>query len=718
MNPIYRFILATDDDAQVAFPIYNDSLSLDYALEQAEQFYRGHLTGDLTFLADDYLFIVGKPFDTAFRIEIQISRNDGNSWATYWKGKFWKTDCTFDADTRTVQVTPTLSDRYDKVLDGMDKEYDLITLAPALAEVKIDKRPMVQVYVAGQSVIGCYLSGMWWEQECEAVSDLQDLQTIYHFAINKRQRIVDISGEFTPELPPLFMGTAPTATAPAFSYSQDGYAVSLSYNSVNYTLTFRITRESDGVVLWQRIRSGTPPTAPYTETLGAVAGSGATGTVTISVRDIVVLARYITNVENYGGLQTSPLPEDDLVPDNRNYSRVIQYSFPDNIFFSQELTSTPTRWGLFQPGEYYANPVAPSLGIPEVYPVGRSEWTRVSIWFASSWFADSLESRWREEITLKDAYPLWSVISVLLAQFAPDITHAEDSAYSQFLYGATNPIKGGVAQRLYITPKSNLINASYDQPAQTAPVTLRQILDMLRDCYRVYWFIDEDNRFRLEHISWFMRGGSYSGTPSIGIDLTREIITRNGKAWSYARNQYTFEKPDMPSRYQFSWMDEVTLLFKGYPIEILSGYVQGELIEDVSISQFTSDVDYILLNPSEIARDGFILLSLDAGTDKLPYVQYTVNDVDYELQNGKASFQYLQEYYLYDLPARRYSINGVQGGAYGTKRLKTQTLTFPVEFEPDFMELVKTDLGSGKIEKMVITLLSRNANTTLHYDTE
>jgi hypothetical protein len=346
----------------------------------------------------------------------------------------------------------------------------------------------------------------------------------------------------------------------------------------------------------------------------------------------------------------------------------------------------------------------------------------VSLWFSFYVFDWVIEQEWRKEYTLKDAFPISSVISVLLGQIAPSITHDGTTDYSSFLYAANNPISN-IAQTLFITPKSNVINSGYDQPAQKAPITLKQVLNMLRDCFRCYWFIDDDNRFRIEHISYFMNGGAYPGTPNypvVGMDLTALKVTRNGKPWSYARNQYQFDKPDMAARYQFGWMDDVTELFDGFPIDIVSKYVNPENIENINIAQFTSDIDYILLNPENISQDGFVLLAavLNSGNYKLPYMNFVIDSTDHILQNPYVAFIFLQGYYAYDMPATNYRINGVDMVAIGRKKLKTQTIKFPVLTEPNMTELVKTGLGNGIIQKMSVNLSSRNANTTLKYDTE
>ena len=162
MNPIYRFELSKNGaNTRAAKPNYNNDLAIEYALEQNEEFYRGKLSGKLTFQKGDYAYIKMAAFDTQFDVEIFISYNGVQTWASYWKGKFFKTDCEFNDDDQTAIVTPTLNDRYNDVLAGLDKEYNLIDLSPVIQQIKLDKRPMIQVYVPGQTVIGCFLSGMW-----------------------------------------------------------------------------------------------------------------------------------------------------------------------------------------------------------------------------------------------------------------------------------------------------------------------------------------------------------------------------------------------------------------------------------------------------------------------------------------------------------------------------------------------------------------------------
>ena len=168
-------------------------------------------------------------------------------------------------------------------------------------------------------------------------------------------------------------------------------------------------------------------------------------------------------------------------------------------------------------------------------------------------------------------------------------------------------------------------------------------------------------------------------------------------------------------------MDEVTRAFIGNPIDIISTYVEEESIEQVQVTDFTTDVDYMRSNPSGCSKDGWALLAgapYALGGYKVPYYQMTEDSIDYNLQNGHLSFVYLQRFYKYDMPAPSYKIGNTTLTASGVKKPKTQEVIYPAKNDPNPMHLVKTPLGNGVVEKMSVNLSSRNANTTLKYDTE
>lgn len=708
MNPIYKFEL----NGQPCSPIYGQGLEKSFDLQAEEQFFRETLSGELTFVSGDYAMIQAMPIDFQFLLDMYISYDRGTTWSLYWEGTFWKTDCEFDMDGRKLTVKPTVKDAYLSVLAGLDKEYNLIDLAPEIRAIKADKRPMTQIYVPGETTIGCFLSGMWWEQECEAVTNTSDLTSVYHFGLKANYRVIEASGNTYPPVPAVIVGDVPTTTN--YTITQGIYRFEYS----RYTVSVGRYRELysvyvQDVLCWQAdITTNNPGVIPSTVTLSPVAS--ASGNLSLYMKDVVVYGRLVVDTPTDLGVPFLRIPEDDIVPDNRNYHYCGPFTQFD-IAFSAELWPTPTQWGMYQPGKYYQVPDSQH----GYFPIGRSMWDASSLWLVNE--LHPAESHWRQPFIIREAYPLASVISVLLQQIAPGITHLESPTYSDFLYGQ-NAIRE-IEQSLLLTPKSNIIFSGYDQPAQKAPITLRSVLDMLRDCFRCYWWIDSQNRFRIEHIQYFRNGGSYNTLPAVAIDLTSEAVRRNGKPWAWDANKYRYEKPEMTARYQFGWMDDVSQQFEGWPIDIVSRYVNPEKIEQISVSTMTSDIDYILLNPSEVSKDGFVLLSAVAAEGvgyqyELPYFTFLDGVNQSILQNGNAAFVFLQRYYFYDLPARNFKINGQSGIALGVKKLKIQNVNFPAIYDPDLFNLIRTFLGDGQIQKLSINLSSRQATVTLRYDTE
>ena len=715
---------------QTVHPIYKDDLAKEYELETNQRFYRAKLSGKITFVRDDYDYINNQSFDNEFLYCIEKSDDGGRTWFQYFQGKFMKTDCTFTDYDKKVVVQPDAIDDYNDVLAGLEKEYNLITLAPTIQRITINKRPLIQIYVPGDSVVSCFLGGTNWEQDANATTDQNALVQTYHFALCNILKEIQITSNGSPAvISGLYTGRMATgASADVFKgklYPElnVNYYIYISQQRINGGLPFgiavvEIRKQSDDTVMFRYQKVTQEPFDTLEFDLTAVEGSGATGTMHADMKSYNIYARYLCDVEKIDDLNTYPLPADDIVDNNRNYRRAIGYAI-DVAFISNNFSDTPTEWGLADNGKYFAPPY--SIFGQTFYPIARSTWRYASLWFGFYLMDWILEEKARKEYTLRDAFPVASCISVLLNQIAPGITHEATAEYSRFLYGGNNPISG-LNFRLLVSQKTNIINGEYQQPAQKAPTTLQQFTNMLRDCFKCYWFI-EDGKFKIEHIQYFRNGGSYSGGVVLSHDLTKELNLRNGKPWAFNTSEYSFDKVDLPERYQFKWMDDVTAAFEGLPIQVISKYVTPGKVEDVNVSNFTSDIDLMLLNPGNISSDGFALFAAVPPTSGsqwiLPFTRQTVNGVEYFLQNGYLAFINLQKpYWMYDLPARRVSINGSEVYAYGIERKKKQTFSFPANDDPNPMQLIKTYIGNGQVDKLSVNLCSRSIKTTLKYDTE
>lgn len=733
MTPKYRFFLQIGQDGtkQAVRPNYKDDLALDYELETNQRFYRAKLSGKINFVRADYDIINDAPFDSEFFLYIEKSDDWGQTYNQYYKAKFMKTDCTFNDDDKLVTVQPETTDQYDDVLAGLEKEYNLVELAPQIEFLTIRKRPLIQIYVPGDSIVSCFLGGTNWEQDANATTDQNALIQTYHFALCNILKEIQITSHGSPEvISGLYTGRMATGASadvfegklyPELNVNYYIYITQHRINGLPFGVALvEIRRRSDDVAMFRYQKKAT--TSPFDTLefdLTAVKGSGATGTMHADMKSYNIYARYLCDVEKINNLNTYPLPADDIVDNNRNYRRAIGYAI-DVAFISNDFSDTPTEWGLADNGKYFAPPY--SMYGQTFYPIARSAWRYASLWFAFHLADWILEEGARKAYTLRDTFTLSSCINVLLKEFAPGITHEATPEYSQFLYNAKNPISGQ-SFKLLISQKSNIINGEYQTPAQKAPITLQQIMTMLRDIYKCYWYI-EDGKFKIEQINWFRNGGSYGYNPIIGYDLTQLENVRNGKKLAFATSEYSFDKVDMPERYQFEWMDDVTTPFEGLPIEITSKYVTAGKIEEINISNFTSDIDLMLLNPSAISSDGFALFAAvtpsGGGQLELPFTRQTVDGVDYFLQNGFLAFINIQPtYWVYDMPARNFIINNTNNYASSIERKRKQTINFPAgTTDPNPMQLVKTYISNGHVDKLSVNLCSRNIKATLKYDTE
>lgn len=734
MTPKYRFFLQIGEDGtkQTVRPNYKDNLTLDYELESNQRFYRAKLSGKINFVRADYDIINDAPFDSEFFLYIEKSDDWGQTYNQYYKAKFMKTDCTFNDGDKLVTVQPETIDQYNDVLAGLEKEYNLIELTPQIEFLTIRKRPLIQIYVPGDSIVSCFLGGTNWEQDANATTDQNVLIRTYHFALCNILKEIQITSHGSPEvISGLYVGRMSTGVSSdefmgnLYPELNVDYYIHIAQKLVAGGLPIglagvEIRRRSDDVAMFRFTKITQEPFDTLEFDLTAVEGSGATGTMHADMKSYNIYARYLVDIDKIDDLDTYPLPSDDIVDNNRNYRRAIGYAV-DVAFISKNFSDTPTEWGLADSGKYFAPPY--SIYGQTFYPIARSTWRYASLWFGFYLMDWILEEKARKAYTLRDAFTLSSCINVLLKEFAPGITHEATPEYSQFLYNTNNPISGQ-SFKLLISQKSNIINGEYQTLAQKAPVTLQQIMTMLRDIYKCYWYI-EDGKFKIEQVSWFRNGGSYGYNPIIDYNLTQLENVRNGKKLAFATSEYSFDKVEMPERYQFEWMDDVTTPFEGLPIEITSKYVKAGKIEKINISNFTSDIDLMLLNPGAISSDGFALFAAvtpsGGGQLELPFTRQTVDGVEYFLQNGYLAFINIQPtYWVYDMPARKFKINNFPYYAMGgLERKKKQTLNFPAgTTDPNPMQLVKTYIGNGQVDKLSVNLCSRNIKATLKYDTE
>ena len=589
-----------------ASPVYKSDLAVEYAQETGELFYRPKLSGQLTFTGCDYADIAAADFDTTFMLDLDISTDGGRTWRAVLEGQFHKTDCEFDyADSRATAEIET-RDRYSKLLDGLETEFRLTKLPIAVRRLVMQKRPLVQLYSPGDSVVACFLSGMYWEQDATATDDAEALGN-YHFDcpnVFMEIGINFISGGGYEDAYGTYYGNVPNPYGTRWSaqaHNADGsYYVELSAEYMDSSIDPRwayafALYKSDGTL----VTSDLVPLVTDFAKPGADFNTDYSNSFRYSYHSFGVYARVLCDVDSIDGKTTYPVPSDDIVADNKHYRYAIGYGIHD-VYISSNFSDEPTEWGMNDAGKYFMPPYVPGI---DFLPVAQSTWGDYSLWRSPVW-DNVFEQEGRKDYVLKDAYLVADCIAALLKEIDPSVTHAATAEYSRFFYGESTD--GGKLQQLLLTQKTNITNGEYTQPAQNTPITLKTLLDMYKNVFKCYWYV-EDGKLKIEQVEFFRNGGSYDGTGAVGYDLAKLALPRNGKSWAYGMEAYKFDKPDMAERYVFSWMDEVSEPFEGMPLEVLSPYVSKGKKEEINISNFTSDIDFMLLDPEAISDDGYAL---------------------------------------------------------------------------------------------------------------
>lgn len=732
----YKWILSYGVHTLEAHPDWKDDLAREYAFEQNQMFRRSQLSSAITFQRDDYDFIMNAPFGTKINVTLQIKRYEHSIFLNYWNGYFYHTDCTVNTDDKTIKVKPSVEDKYNKILAGLDKEFDLIKLKPACQTVRYQRRAMLQIYTKGESIVSCFMGGMSWEQEVtDNTISSGDLQNTYHFGI--LAQLVQIS-----------IASAPAGLTDGFIGSwdygrQEGEWDCFGNNLGVYHMTYFQEYEqssqqhkyTNGLRIYA-VGTTTPIIWEYKQSFQSEFQNDyepipASFTLTAKQSGYTNLSASWIGSDIFGrwmlGSKLSgayDVPDNDVVAYNRNYKYCYPYAMQSIIRTTTRSSATNTGYGQKPDGTYYDKPQLSydeALITRALFPIGRTTWETWSIWLWWTTTVQNQENDFRSPIWLRDAYTIEAVISALLGEIDNTITFAADTNHSVFLYG-TNPLTNDWG-RLLMTPKSNVIVAEYSQPAQKAPIKLNNVLQMLQKACGCYWYIDGSNRLRIEHISYFKNGYAYPpASRVIGWDLTTMECQRNGQKWSLGTGTYQYDKIEMPERYEFAWMDETTNGFAGVPIEVLSGFVEEGKIEEVNIAEFNSDIDYITLNPNDVSEDGFALMcaKIVGGVWQLGFDEFTINGDKILLQNYQLAMIALQPAFLIsDMPSWSIKVNGTMITSKGIQRKKKQQLNVPMVTPNDgnMYSLVKTTIGNGEIERASIKLTSRMTKFTLRYDT-
>ena len=754
-----------------------------YKKETGQVFFRSSLEGSIKIFGTDFDFINSQSLETKY--VLIVTNADGKVLAL---NSFAKTDCKLDTTRHSIELKLSSIDRYSKIMNKYDNTYDLIKLSPAITPLILTKRLLYQFYIQGANSVSCYANGTYWEQDVnEAIDDADALRNKYYFAENFTKQEIVIEKEQSEYFAGTYIKDEsyngyrwihttksnlvfwldPLSDSEKANYNTAAWPYGSILNAATGSHPTNTTGESINSLYWIKFNDKNTFGSQNTPNLISKSvyctsyadkkfdgvfnsGSGADyklnkvldNTYAFNLRDCLIdytiwgriLADIDTAVEQSTGQIKNlyDLPKDDFVSERVNYRKCIGL-IGLQVKQTGYTVTHPTKYGRNDTGEYFTNNFVNAFTKTEHMPVpiSRSSWANTSLWaiIPDTW--NNFENQFRSEYILKDAFSLADVIKALLHKIDPLVKFEATAEYSEFLYGGDTstpiiPFDGSrVGYVPFIAPKSNVLKGNYDQAAQKAEITFEQVMNMLRDCFRCYWYIDNNNKLKVEHISYFMKGLSYTN-PSIQLDLTKKYDKFNNKVTLYAQEVTSYNKDDLSSRYEFSWMDDSTDTFDDMEIGINSVYIQSDKTEEINSEVFSTDIDLMLYAPDKFSNDGFVLMMANKDTGKVPIAAVSgLRDDEYVYtyrvtpQNYLCSWLYLARYYMLDMPA--YHIEYTRApltGAYrvtGIKQFKQQDIEFQTSEKIDLNKAIKTSVGTGIIDSLSVNIDTQLISATLTY---
>ena len=710
-------------------PIFGDDIKINISREENQIFKREKIEGTFKFVGNEFDLIYQCSIFTKFTLEIY--RED----VFVGSADFIRTDCEFNLDDKICSVKLTTKDIYEKILNGYENKYNLVKLAPQRESVTMTKRAVLQFYVRGENVVTNVVGGVHYEQSCKEVYDADKLKDIYHFGGYLPLSYIDIKKIIDVTAPADILGRYFIDTSIVSGRSiiyingnNSRYRIQITYLGTEWRLIL-IDSTPDKALAGASIPSMQIGSQDITfEKAGSSGGNYASGTFN-SDGDLycrVLLPKHFDNSYERN-------MADDITDYDSNYPYVGSVSldkFAPKMKMVVDKSNAPTEWGIDSEGKYFVYPTLTAdqqKNGSSPIPIGQSHWERMSSWLLSDDDVNNLVDDFDDTFVLKDSYPIWSAIAVLLKEIDDTITFEGTQDYSMFLYlSGTNPYIYSYdfpshRNALHITPISNIKKTFYEQAAQRGEISLKQILDMLRNVYNCYWFIDSDNRLRIEHIVYFKNGNSYTSekpTPSIDVTIKKNLPT--GESWGFAQNTVEYETDKCPARYEFKWGDKCTYPFVGEPVDVKDIYLDASRKESVGIENFLADIDYIVSNPSGVSDDLFAVFEVNKLTKKVDILDVRLNDASpkYKVQNPYLSMIVAERfYYPFDLSGWKAYAGKYELDVYKTKGIKKQTLSCPLSLaEMRSIGIIRTEVGNGTIDKLEAEINTLYAKNTIYYE--
>ena len=643
----YQFILsykATDSDevlTNTCHPLYGDDLSVTIDREDGEWYYKRKLDGKITFERDDYRWIMARPFDGTFTLTVNETHDGGASWHPYFEGTFSRANLEIDEDNQAASLSSFIEGVYNAIENGKNEDYDLMKIIPdadakevqgqvhpALAMVDYRTTPInnSDIFCGAPSTASGYKSEYQpeeWDESVEVTSTGRwYLAGIYAEAkIEMKDGYTDGDGlycgilQYRSETPIEAQGGIHYRTIYGNLYRNDNSGFYLEIHPQKVVNTIEILGRLHG------FNNIIPPcvlTSKATDVYSPSSGESGENTW---YKNATVYFHYIRASLLTQSVPTSILfPLTNILDTGAYYKGMAAFNNQDgglSIAITTNTSETPNGHRLIPgTGEQGTTPqyFAPPDDQHDWIPLAEFGWQFASMWYT---IQPSVANGLLDETKIGSfrwtrCWPLGTVLRYLLDRITDGkVVFTEDTTASQFLYSTANPVNQHEPFDYLITQKSNVMNPGGGD-AQRCLVRLQWFLELLRNAFNCYYWLEKRNDgkylFRVEHVEYCRRGGSYSTNladqPNIIIlpNLKprrnfRDYANQLRKTYADQTNKYAYNMQNMVEKYTFSWQgDGGSDAFKGNPMFFKAGWIEKSSSEDHQVDNIFADLAWLMLN--------------------------------------------------------------------------------------------------------------------------
>ena len=345
------------------------------------------------------------------------------------------------------------------------------------------------------------------------------------------------------------------------------------------------------------------------------------------------------------------------------------------------------------------------------YPAIPGDWYLMCTYTGSSFPIKNI-SEWIDftsnvpSVTIQNVRFLDNTIAFILNEYGCGLTLRSD-----LLQAAINPVTGldNPNQFAVLAQKSDVIKAGVStEVASLGSISLKNLMQDISVLFNAKWDIDSStNEFVFEHIS--------DVVPSVlGLDLT----LLNGGVYAKRKNTISFERAALPSEETFAnATSNQNQDFIGVPIAYSAACTNGQTVEQRC--QFIDTELPRIFQNDEAALEGFVLI---CGT--------SINSTDTFAEAGALSGVFVpnapfsfanlaRDYYAWERVLFDGTVNGVAtvfNSVVPTKKQVELVIKSCCLSDINTNELVKTELGEGRIEKLSYSIATKQAILKLNFE--